>query len=63
MKRTFFGIMFFVSIVFTLGTLCAYDYDTISTTQMWIQTFIGAVVLVVSAYMVRLEDKRNGKDM
>ena len=63
MKRTFFGIMFFVSIVFTLGTLCAYDYGTISTTQMWIQTFIGAVVLVVSAYMVRLEDKRNGKDM
>lgn len=62
MKKTIFGIILFVSIVFILGTLGAYDHDVIRTSQMWIQLIIGAIALVVSAQIVYLEDRRYGED-
>ena len=62
MKKTIFGIILYVSIVFILGTLGAYDHDVIGTVQMWIQLIIGAIALVVSAQIVYLEDERYGED-
>lgn len=62
MKKTIFGIILFVSIVFILGTLGAYDHDVIGIVQMWIQLIIGAIALVVSAQIVYLEDERYGED-
>ena len=62
MKRTFFGIIFVVSIVFILGTLGAYDHDVIGTAQMWVQLIIGAIALAISAKIVYLEDERYGED-
>lgn len=63
MKRTIATIIFVLSIIFVLGTLGAYDHDSIGTVQMWIQLISGGIVLAVSAYMIRLEDDRHGEDM
>ena len=63
MKRTIATIIFVLSIIFVLGTLGAYDHDTIGTGQMWIQLIIGGIALAVSAYIIWMEDDRYGENM